>query len=136
MKNLRRSGLRRRFFVSTIGQKDKQRCISYFSTVPKYPSQSGNLESARKQIALAQELIENMPPRIRHCSCDGIPIGYDLCYVIQTHISRVICRCIVKYLSATDQRFHCQMWEALRVRFHWCLSLRLKSPSHQISHTP
>ena len=35
MKNLRRSGLRRRFFVSTIGQKDKQRCISYFSTVPK-----------------------------------------------------------------------------------------------------
>ena len=35
MKNLRRSGLRRLFFVSTIGKKDKQRCICYFSTVPK-----------------------------------------------------------------------------------------------------
>ena len=36
MKNLRRSGLRRRFFVSAVGQKDRQRCISYFSTDPYY----------------------------------------------------------------------------------------------------
>ena len=35
-KKRRRSGLRRGFLACIIGEIDKSRCVSYFSTVPKY----------------------------------------------------------------------------------------------------
>ena len=35
VKKRRRSGLRRGFLTCTIGEIDKSRCVSYFSTVPK-----------------------------------------------------------------------------------------------------
>ena len=35
VKKRRRSGLRRGFLTCTIGEIDKSRCVTYFSTVPK-----------------------------------------------------------------------------------------------------
>ncbi len=35
-KKRRRSGLRRGFLICIIGEIDKSRCVSYFSTVPYY----------------------------------------------------------------------------------------------------
>ena len=37
-KKRRRSGLRRGFLICIIGEIDKSRCVSYFSTVPKLKS--------------------------------------------------------------------------------------------------
>ncbi len=36
VKKRRRSGLRRGFLTCTIGEIDKSRCVTYFSTVPKF----------------------------------------------------------------------------------------------------
>ena len=36
VKKRRRSGLRRGFLTYTIGEIGKSRCVSYFSTVPKF----------------------------------------------------------------------------------------------------
>ena len=36
VKKRRSSGLRRGFLTCIIGEIDKSRCVSYFSTVPKY----------------------------------------------------------------------------------------------------